>query len=136
MTRRIDVSRVQSIGSILNYQMFHITDPLSSVVYKICYFETQLGNLQKITWPVLSRWNLRAYCKCAVLLGWGWCRRSGVGGMQLRHVVFTLEDGFEDSVRLYSMFVIQLIVFHGFFIKVNFCKSKLFLLNPYGILFN
>jgi hypothetical protein len=38
-------------------------------------------------------------------------RGSGFGGMQLRHVVFTLEDGFEDSVRLYCMFVIQLMVF-------------------------
>jgi len=33
-------------------------------------------------------------------------RGSGFGGMLLRHVVFTLKDGFEDSVRLYCMFVI------------------------------
>ena len=40
--------------------------------------------------------------------------------MQLRHVVFTLEDGFEYSVRLHCMFVIWLIVFHGFFTNANF----------------
>ena len=119
MNRRIDIPRVQLIGIIFNYQMFHITDPLSSIIHRI-YFETQLRNLQKITWPVLSRWNLKAYCRCAVLLGWGWSLRSGVGGMQLRHAVFTLVDGFEDSVRLYCMFVIQLVVFHYFLKHVNF----------------
>jgi len=31
---------------------------------------------------------------------------SCFGGMQFRHAVFTLEDGFEDSVRLYCKFVI------------------------------
>jgi len=45
MNWRIDISRVQSIGIIFNYYMFHITDPLSSVIYKICYFETKLRNL-------------------------------------------------------------------------------------------
>lgn len=120
MNRRFDISRVQSIGIIFNYYMFRITDPLSSVIYKIYYCKTQLRNLQKITWLVLSWWNLKAYCKCAVLLGWGWGRGSGFGDMQLRHAVFTLEDGFEDSVRLYCMFVIQLMVLRGFFLNVNF----------------
>jgi len=38
----------------------------------------------------------------------------------LSHVAFILQDGFQDCIRLYCVFVIYLIIFYGFFIKLKF----------------
>jgi hypothetical protein len=38
----------------------------------------------------------------------------------LCHMTYTLKNGFENVVRLYCVIVIELIVFHGFFVNVQF----------------
>jgi hypothetical protein len=36
----------------------------------------------------------------------------------LRHMAFILQDGFQECIRLYRVFITYLIIFHGFSINV------------------